>query len=68
MVGIVLLVCGTPSLLYGGFSHTRSENGVDLGPVSFQVQERERADLPIRPGIGPIVIGGMVLTGAGRTT
>jgi hypothetical protein len=68
MVGIVLLVCGTLSLLYGGFSHTKSENEVDLGLVSFQVQERERADLPIWPGIGPMVIGRMVLTGAGRTT
>jgi hypothetical protein len=66
IVGIVLLVFGTLSLVYGGFSYTKSESEVDLGPFSFQVQERERVDLPIWLGVGLIVIGGVVLIGVGR--
>ncbi len=65
IVGIVLLVCGTLSLAYGGFSYTKDESQVDIGPVSFAVQERERVDLPIWLGVGFIVIGGGLLVGAG---
>ena len=66
IVGIVLLVCGTLSLVYGGFSYTKSESEVDLGPISFQVQERERVDLPIWLGVGLMVVGGVVRAGVGR--
>ncbi len=66
IVGIVLLVCGTLSLAYGGFSYTKSESEVDLGPVSFEVQERERVNLPVWLGVAFIVVGGGVLLGVGR--
>lgn len=66
IAGIALLVLGTLSLAYGGFSYTKSESEVDLGPVSFEVQERERVDLPIWLGVGFIVIGGGLLVGAGK--
>jgi uncharacterized membrane protein len=64
--GIVLIVCGTLSLAYGGFSYTKSESQVDLGPLSFQVSERERVNIPIWVGVGFIVIGGGLLVGTGR--
>lgn len=66
IVGIVLLVCGTLSLVYGGFSYTKDESQIDLGPVSVQVQERERVNLPIWLGVGLIVIGGGLLVGGGK--
>lgn len=66
IVGIVLLVCGTLSLAYGGFSYTKDESEMDLGPLSVQVQEQERVDLPIWLGVGFIVIGGGLLAGAGE--
>lgn len=66
IVGIVLLVCGALSLAYGGFSYTKSASEVDLGPVSVEVQERERVNLPVWLGVAFIVIGGGVLLGAGR--
>ncbi len=64
IVGIILLVCGGLSLAYGGFSYTRNETVVDLGIVSFQVQERERVNLPIWFGVGLLVVGGGLLVGA----
>lgn len=66
IAGIVLLVLGTLSLAYGGFSYTTSESDVDLGPVSFQVQEEERVDLPIWLGVGLVVAGGGMLVWVGR--
>jgi len=68
ITGVVLLVLGTLSLVYGGFSYTKSASEVDLGPVSFEVQERERVDLPIWLGVGLLVIGGGLLLGVGRKT
>ena len=47
IAGIALLVCGTLSLVYGGFSYTKDESQIDLGLVSVEVQERERVDLPV---------------------
>lgn len=67
ILGIVLLVCGILSLVYGGFSYTRSTSEVDLGVVSFEVQERERVNLPIWLGVGLTVIGGgLLVVGARR--
>lgn len=66
IVGIVLLVCGVLSLAYGGFSYTKGTSEVDLGPVSVQVQERERVNLPVWLGVGLIAVGGGVLLGVIR--
>lgn len=68
IVGIALLVLGALALFYGGFSYTKSESEVDLGPVSFEVQERERVNLPVWLGVGLIVVGGGLLVGVARKT
>jgi drug/metabolite transporter (DMT)-like permease len=68
IVGILLLVCGALSLAYGGFSYTKSRSDVDLGPISFQVTERERVNIPVWLGGALIVVGGGLLVGAGRRT
>lgn len=67
IAGIVLLVCGALSLAYGGFSYTTSRSDVDLGPVSFQVTESERVNIPVWLGAALIVAGGALLVGAGRS-
>lgn len=68
MAAVALLVLGTLALVYGGFSYTKSESEVDLGPVSFEVQERERVNLPVWLGVGLIVVGGGLLVGVSRKT
>ncbi|TVR66124.1 MAG: hypothetical protein EA422_02635 [Gemmatimonadales bacterium] len=66
IVGIILLVCGALSLAYGGFTYTKNQTDVDLGIVQFQVEERERVNLPIWFGVALLAAGGGVLVVAGR--
>ncbi len=66
IAGVVLLVLGTLGVMYGGFSYTESSSDVDLGPVSVEVQEEERVNVPLWLGIGLIVVGGGLLLGVGR--
>lgn len=68
IAAIALLVLGTLALVYGGFSYTKSESEVDLGAISFEVQEREHVKLPVWLGVGLIVVGGGLLVGVGRKT
>ena len=54
IVGVLLIIGGLAALLMGGFSFTRSEEVLDIGPVEASVERRERVPLP------PIV-GGLAL-------
>jgi hypothetical protein len=54
IIGVLLIIGGLAALLMGGFSFTRSEEVLDIGPVEASVERRERVPLP------PIV-GGLAL-------
>ena len=54
IIGILLIVGGLAALLMGGFSCTREDKVLDVGPLEATVQRRER--VPIPP-----VIGGLAL-------
>ena len=54
IVGLVLVIIGLVSLLWGGISWTREKTIVDIGPIEARSQERETIPLP------PIV-GGLAL-------
>ncbi len=61
MLGIALLACGILALAYGGFTYTKSASQVELGPIAFEVQERERVNIPLWIGIGLAVAGGALM-------
>lgn len=56
IAGIILIVLGALALAYQGFTYTRSENVVDLGPLQVTAQERETIPLP--PIIGFLAVAG----------
>ena len=60
LAGIVLVVVGVLALAYGGFSYTRREKIVDIGPIEATAETRERVPLPPIVG-GAALIGGIVL-------
>ena len=43
---MLLIVAGLAVLLMGGFSYTKSDKVLDVGPLEATVQTRERVPLP----------------------
>jgi len=64
LIGVVLIVFGVLALVYGGFSYTKREKVIDLGPL--QVNADHEKTVPIAPiaGVGALV-GGIALVLAG---
>ena len=68
VIGILLVVFGLISLLWGGISWTREETVLDLGPIEATARERET--LPLPPVIGGLMLAGgvaLLLTRSRRT-
>lgn len=59
MVGILLVVVGLASLLWGGISWTREEKIIDIGP--FEATTRERETIPMPPILGGLLLAGGVI-------
>lgn len=65
IVGILLVVVGLVSLVWGGISWTREETVLDLGPL--QATTRQRESIPMPPIIGGLLLaGGVVLLLTGK--
>ncbi len=61
ILAIVLMVAGILGLVYGGFTYTKSTSTTDLGPISLEVKDKERVNVPLWAGVACIVIGGGLL-------
>jgi hypothetical protein len=64
IAGIVLIVVGLIALAYGGFSYTKREKVLDLGPLQASTETRKTVPLPPIFG-GVAVAAGVVLLIAG---
>jgi uncharacterized membrane protein len=64
MFGVLLIVLGGVMLAYKGFSYTKREKIIDLGPIQATAETRERVDVPVIVG-GLILAGGVALLLAG---
>ena len=60
LVAILLIAGGALGLLYGGFSYTKETTSANIGPLTLQVKETERVNIPLWMGVAAIV-GGVVL-------
>lgn len=61
IIAIALITGGTLGLIYGGFSFTKDTHDVDLGALSFSIDEKEYVYVPIWAGIAGIIIGAGML-------
>jgi hypothetical protein len=61
LLGAVLLVVGLLALAYGGFSYTKSTDNVNIGPIHFEVQDKERVNIPLWAGVAVAIVGGVLL-------
>jgi hypothetical protein len=69
LVGVLLVVFGLLALVYQGFTYTKRETVVDIGPVHATADRKKTVPLP--PVVGGLaLVGGVVLlvAGARRTT
>lgn len=67
LIGIVLIVVGVIALAVGGFSYTKREKAVDLGPLEITTEQRKT--IPLSPIVGlAAVAGGIALVVVGSKT
>ena len=67
LVGILLIVFGLAALAMGGFTYTKREKAVDLGPVEV-ITERQKT-VPLSPIVGlAAVASGIALVAVGSRT
>lgn len=67
IVGIVLIVAGVVSLVYGGITYTKEETVLKVGPLEVEAEQRKR--FPISPVAGgAMVVGGLILVALGWNT
>ncbi len=63
VVGFLLIVLGVVGLALGGFSFTRKEKVLDIGPIKATADKKEHVGIP--PVVGLLaVVGGVVLVAA----
>ena len=67
IVGLILVIVGLVSLLWGGISWTRERTVVDIGPIEARTEERERIPLPPLLGGVALAAGAVLLFVRGRS-
>ena len=67
IVGLILVIVGLVSLLWGGISWTRERTVVDIGPIEARTQERETIPLPPILGGVALAAGAVLLVLRERT-
>jgi hypothetical protein len=65
IIGVLLIIVGLAALLMGGFSYTKSEKVLDVGPLEASVETKERIPLPPIAG-GLALAAGVALLLLGR--
>jgi uncharacterized membrane protein YidH (DUF202 family) len=64
IVGVLLIILGIVGLALGGFSFTRKEKVLDLGPIEASADKKE--SVPVPPLLGALaIVGGVVLLVSG---
>ena len=59
IIGVVLVVLGVLSLVYGGISYNRERTVLDVGP--FKATTTEQKNIPLSPIVGGVALLGGVL-------
>jgi hypothetical protein len=68
IAGLILMIIGVLILIYGGFNYTKETHDADLGPIKFQVKEKDRMELPVWTGVIGVAMGTAILLLGNRKT
>jgi drug/metabolite transporter (DMT)-like permease len=61
IIAVILIIAGTLGLIYGQFTYTKESHRAKLGPLEFQVKEKETVNVPTWAGVGAIAAGVFLL-------
>lgn len=61
LVGVLLIVAGVLGLVYGSFSYTKETHQAKLGPLQFEVKEKETINIPVWASVAAIAAGSLLL-------
>lgn len=61
MIGIILIIVGAVSLIWGGVTYVKDRDTVDLGVVKVTTEEKDRISIPPVLGVVALVAGGVLL-------
>jgi hypothetical protein len=61
LLGAALLALGILALAYGGFTYTKTTDEVNVGPIHFEVKDKERVNIPLWAGAVVAIVGGVLL-------
>lgn len=61
LIGVIWIVAGVLGLVYGGFSYTKETHQAKLGPLQFEVKEKETINIPIWASVVSIAAGSLLL-------
>lgn len=64
-LGIIMIIIGAVMLIWTGFSFTRKEKVVDIGPLEITADKKEQVNWPPYVG-GVVLVVGFVLLLSGR--
>lgn len=63
--GVILIVLGIAGLIYSGFTYTKKEKVLDVGPLEVQADKKETVSWPtIVPAV--LLVGGVVILLTGK--
>lgn len=60
IIGVILIVIGVVALAYGGFTYTKREKVLDIGPIEATAEKQKTVPLPPILG-GACLVGGILL-------
>jgi len=68
ILGVVLVILSTGSLLMGHFSYSDNKPVLDAGPIHVTAQKKHRVSIPAIAGIAVLIAGiGLILIGRRAT-
>jgi uncharacterized membrane protein len=61
LIGVLLIFLGVVSLAYQGFTYTKREKVIDLGPIQATTETKKTVPLPPIVGIAALGLGAVLV-------
>jgi drug/metabolite transporter (DMT)-like permease len=66
IIGIILIIIGVVSLVWGGVTYIKDRDTLDLGVVKVVTEDKDRISIPPTLGVVALVAGGVLFAVSSR--